>query len=465
MNPSARARLAAFPAGPKSTSATRTGAAAVIVVLAIASAQAASQPPGPDDLAPQIAADYPTLEQFYKELHQHPELSFQEGQTAQRVAARLRQTGAEVATGIGGHGVVAVLRNGPGNTVLVRTDLDGLPVTEQTGVAYASVARATNDAGSVVDVMHACGHDVHMTSLLGTARLLQRIRERWHGTVVFIAQPAEERGAGARAMLKDGLFTRFPKPDYCLALHVNAEMPAGSVTAVEGYALANVDSVDITIRGSGGHGAWPHKTRDPVVLAAQTIMALQTIVSRETDPLDSAVVTVGSIHGGTKHNIIPDEVRLQLTVRSFSDATRQRTLESIRRIVRGQALSAGVPEDRLPIVQLEDSEFTPSTYNQPALARRLNAVFRDRLGTNQVPARSPGMGGEDFSEFGRTADRIPICLFWLGAVDPGLVASSQAEGRALPSLHSSRFAPLPEPTIKTGVLAMTAAVLDLLAGR
>ncbi len=415
------------------------------------------------NLSAPVGADYAHLETLYHHLHQHPELSFREANTAARIAAELHEAGAEVSTGIGGHGVVGVLRNGPGSTLLVRTDLDALPVAEQTGVPYASRARMTNDAGVEVSVMHACGHDIHMTSLVGTARLLGKLKERWKGTVVFIAQPAEERGAGARAMLKDGLFTRFPRPDYCLALHVNAEMPAGSVTAVEGYALANVDSVDITIRGSGGHGAWPHKTRDPIVLAAQTIVALQTIVSRETDPIDSAVVTVGSIHGGTKHNIIPDEVKLQITVRSFADATRQRALDSIRRIVRGQALSAGIPEDRLPIVRVEEAEFTPATYNHPDLAKRLNGVFRGLFGSEQVPLRPAGMGGEDFSEFGRTAEKIPICLFWLGAVDPERVKASAASGRPLPSLHSSLFAPVPEPTIKTGVMATAAAVLDLLA--
>lgn len=413
------------------------------------------------DLAALVRAEYPSLESLYHHLHQHPELSFREAATAARIAAELRQTGAEVTTGVGGHGLVGVLRNGPGKTVLVRTDLDALPVTEQTGLPYASRVRTTNDAGADVGVMHACGHDIHMTSLVGTARLLSRLKSQWAGTIVFIGQPAEERGAGARAMLKDGLFTRFPKPDWCLALHVNAEMPAGSVAAVEGYALANVDSVDIRIRGAGGHGAWPHKTRDPIVLAAQTVLALQTIVSRETDPLDSAVVTVGSIHGGTKHNIIPDEVRLQLTVRSFSDETRSRTLDSIRRIARGQAISAGVPEDRLPIVDLED-EFTPATYNDPTLARRLNGLFRTLVGPGQVPVRKPGMGGEDFSEYGRTADKIPICMFWLGAVDPARVAESERTGKPLPSLHSSQFQPVPEPTLSTGIRSMTAAVLDLL---
>jgi amidohydrolase len=437
----------------------RHGAMALFVLLLSAGALWSAGP----DFKPLVEAEFGLLEKLYQHLHRNPELSFHEAKTAARIAEELRQAGAEVSTGVGGHGLVGVMRNGQGRTVLVRTDLDALPIAEQTGLPYASQVRTTNDFGAEVSVMHACGHDVHMTSLVGTARLLGRMKDQWRGTVVFIGQPAEERGAGARSMLQAGLFTRFPKPDVCLALHVNAEMPAGTVTAVEGFALANVDSVNVAIRGSGGHGAWPHKTRDPVVLAAQTIVALQTIVSRETDPIDSAVVTVGSIHGGTKHNIIPDEVKLQLTVRSFTDETRQRTLDSIRRIARGQALSAGIPEERLPLVEVEEGEFTPATYNNPEVAKKLNGVFRRLFGAANVPVRKPGMGGEDFSEYGRTPDKIPICLFWLGAVEPARVAESERTGRPMPSLHSNLFRPAAEPTIKTGVMAMTAAVIELLA--
>ena len=408
-----------------------------------------------------VDAEYPSLEKLYVHFHAHPELSYFEAQTAAKLADELKRLGLEVATGIGGHGVVAVFRNGPGPTVLVRTDLDALPVKEQTGLSFASRVRMTNDLGVEVDVMHACGHDVHITSLIGTAHLLRTLKEQWSGTVVFIGQPAEERGGGARAMLKDGLFSKFPKPDFCLALHVNPELPAGSLAMVEGYAMANVDAVDVTIRGSGGHGAWPHKAKDPVVLAAQTVVALQTIVSREIDPLDSAVVTVGSIHGGTKHNIIPDEVKLQITVRSFTDEVRNKALEAIRRIVRGQAISAGVPEDRMPLVKIDDREFTPATYNQPELVRRLSGVFKGLLGDGKVVTRKPAMGGEDFSEYGRTADKIPICMIWLGSVEPERVAESERTGKPLPALHSALYRPVPEPTIKTGVSAMTAAVLEL----
>jgi amidohydrolase len=412
-------------------------------------------------ITPVVEREYASLEQLYTHCHAHPELSFREQNTAARLAAELKALGIEVTTGVGGHGVVGVLKNGAGPTILVRTDLDALPLKELTGLPYASTVRTTNDLGAEVDVMHACGHDVHITSLVGTARVLTRLKNRWSGTIVFIGQPAEERGAGARAMLKDGLFTRFPKPDYCLALHVSSDMAAGSVGVVEGFVLANVDSVDITMRGAGGHGAWPHKTKDPIVLAAQSIMAMQTIVSRETDPLESAVVTVGSVHGGTKHNIIPDEVKLQLTVRSFTDEVRAHTLAAIKRIVRGQAISAGIPEDRLPVVQVDEREFTPATYNQPELARRIGGTFKQLFGEKKVISRKPVMGGEDFSEFGRTADKIPICIFWLGSVEPERVADSERTGKPLPALHSSLYRPVPEPTLKTGVTAMSAAVLEL----
>ena len=416
-----------------------------------------------DAISPIVEREYRSLESLYTHCHAHPELSFREQQTAARLAQELKSLGLEVSTGIGGHGVVGVLKNGAGPTVLIRTDLDALPVKELTALPYASKTRATNDVGVEVDVMHACGHDIHITSLVGAARVLTQLKSRWSGTLVCIGQPAEERGAGARAMLRDGLFTRFPKPDFCLALHVSSDMAAGSVGVVEGFMLANVDSVDITLRGVGGHGAWPHKTKDPVVLAAQSIMALQTIVSRETDPLESAVVTVGSIHGGTKHNIISDEVKLQLTVRSFTDDVRARTLGSIRRIVRAQAISVGLPEDRLPVVTVDEKEFTPATYNNPELTRRIGGALKEVFGAQSVLSRKPVMGGEDFSEFGRTTDKIPICIFWLGSVEPERVADSIKTGQPLPALHSSLYRPVPEPTIKTGVTALSAAVLELVA--
>lgn len=409
-----------------------------------------------------IDKDYSYLESLYQHLHTHPELSLHEEQTGRRIGFELEQAGLTVASKVGGHGVVGVLRNGSGPTLLLRTDLDALPVKEETGAAYASQVTTKNDEGLEVNVMHACGHDIHMTVFVGAARLLAQLKDHWQGTLVFLGQPAEEKGSGARKVLADGLFTRFPRPDQCVALHVSARLPAGTVGTVEGYALANVDSVDLTVRGLGGHGAWPHMTKDPIVLAAEIIMSLQTIVSRETPPGEAAVVTVGSIHGGTKHNVIPDQVDLQLTLRSFTDETRQRTIRSIERITRGLALAAGIPEDRLPVLKIKD-EFTPALYNNPELTRRLAGVLKESLGSENVRSEKPVMGGEDFSEYGRTPDKVPVSLIWLGAVDPEKVKESERTGQSLPSLHSSRFLPVPEPTIKTGVKTLTSTVLALAA--
>jgi len=440
--------------------------AAVCLAAGVAFGQNAGSPSASlrEQIQSRVNREYPGLFELYRHLHTHPELSLHEEKTGQRVGEALKQAGLEVTAGVGGYGVVGVLRNGNGPTVLVRTDLDALPVKEQTGLPYASQARAVDDKGNEVDVMHACGHDVHMSVLVGTARLLSALKDRWQGTLVMIGQPAEEKGSGARAMLKDGLFTRFPRPDYCIALHDKADLEAGTVGYIEGYALGNVGSVDITIRGIGGHGAWPHKTKDPIVLAAETVLALQTVVSREIPPGEPAMVAVGSIHGGTKHNIIPDEVLLQLTLRSYTDDVRQQTIAALRRITRGLAEAAGLPEDHMPMVTLREQEFTPATYNDPVLTRRLAAVLKNWFGDANVRPMKPVMGGEDFSEYGRTKDKIPICLFWLGAVKPERVAESEKTGKPLPSLHSSQFAPEPEPTIKTGVMAMTVAVLEL-AGR
>ena len=411
-----------------------------------------------------VDREYSSLLDLYKHLHRHPELSLREEQTAARIAEELRQAGYQVTTGVGGHGVVALLPNGKGPTVLVRADLDALPVKEQTGLPYASTITTRDDEGREVPVMHACGHDVHMTAFVGTARVLKQLQDRWQGTLVLIGQPAEERVSGARRMLADGLFTRFPRPDYVLALHVSADIPAGAVGYTEGYALANVDSVEITIRGVGGHGAFPHKARDPIVLAAQTVLALQTIVSREIAPGEPAVVTVGSIHGGTKNNIISDEVRLQLTVRSYTAEVRKQILESVQRITRGLAVAAGMPEDRLPVVRV-GSEPTSATYNDPKLTQRLAEAWQSWFGEQQVVRRKPVMGAEDFSEYGRTQPTVPICMFWLGAVQPDTLKDRGSAATPLPALHSPLFAPVPEPTIKTGVTAMTAAVLELTGGK
>jgi hippurate hydrolase len=413
-------------------------------------------------VAAKVAADYPHLDALYKDLHAHPELSLMEERSAAKIAGELRAAGYEVTEKFGGTGVVAVLKNGAGPVVYIRGDLDGLPVLEETGLPYASKTRVKDLTGREVSTMQACGHDIHMTCLVGTGRALAALRDRWSGTLVLIGQPAEEIGVGARAMLTAGLYRKFPKPDYVLALHDSATLPVGTVGILEGYIMANVDSVDITVRGIGGHGAYPHATKDPIVLAARIVLAVQTIVSRETRPVDPAVVTVGSIHGGTKHNIIPDEVKLQLTLRSYSPTVRIHTIEAIRRICRGEAIAAGLPEDHMPIVSVTEDQFTPATYNDPALTRRVRGALVDWLGNDNVRTIDPEMGGEDFSQFGLTTEKVPICMFRVGAVDPAKVAESQRTGVPLPSLHSSKFAPVPEPTIKTGITAMSAAALDLL---
>jgi hippurate hydrolase len=398
------------------------------------------------------------LEALYKHLHTHPELSLHEKNSAARLAHELKEAGFEVTEAVGGYGVVGVLRNGKGPTVLVRTDMDALPVIERTGLPYASKVRVRDKDGNEVGVMHACGHDMHMTCLVGTARVLAGMKERWQGTLVFIGQPAEEIGAGARRMLADGLFTRFPRPDYCLALHCDSLTLHGHVAFTEGLALANVDSVDIIVRGKGGHGASPHTTVDPIVLAARIILDLQTLVSRETNPLDPVVVTVGSIHGGTKHNIIPNEVKLQLTVRTTKDAVRKNVLEGIERIAKAAAMGARAPE---PIVKVDPGEFTPALVNDTALTRKTIALFKEALGPDHIHERPPVMGGEDFGRYGR--EGVPIFLYFLGTMPPERVAESKREGGLpLPSLHSDQFYPVPEPTIKTGVLTMSLAVLNLI---
>jgi len=422
------------------------------------------------DLKDMVERELEPLLETYRHLHTHPELSYYEKETAAFLTERLTELGYEVTQGVGrypdpehvSYGLVAVMRNGNGPTVLVRTDLDALPVEEMTGLPYASSVRTTDKTGADVGVMHACGHDIHMTSLLGTATLLSKLKNDWSGTLVMIGQPAEEVGAGAKAMLEDGLYTRFPRPDYVLALHSHASLEAGKVGHRSGYALANVDSVDITVRGAGGHGAWPQTTKDPIVIAARIVVALQTIVSREISPFDPAVVTVGSIHGGSKHNIIPDEVHLQLTVRSYKQEVRQHLLDAIKRISEGVALSAGVPEDKLPIVEVDEENYTPATYNDPDLTTRVVQVFESAVGLENVVEVDPVMGGEDFGQYSLPDRKIPIFLFWLGTVSAERAEAARTTGAALPSLHSSQFAPAPERTIATGVLATTSAVLDLM---
>jgi hippurate hydrolase len=405
-----------------------------------------------------IKTEFDDLDQLYKHIHSHPELSYQEEKTAARLADELRKAGFEVTEKVGGHGVVGVLKNGTGPTVLVRTDMDALPVTEKTGLPYASKVRVLDRNKNDVGVMHACGHDMHMACFVGTARVLASMKDSWSGTLVFIAQPAEEVGGGAKAMLADGLFKRFPKPDYALALHCAGDTPYGAISFTEGLALANVDTVDILVKGKGGHGAAPHTTVDPIVLAARIVLDLQTIVSRETNPTDPAVVTVGSIHGGSKHNIIPNDVKLQLTVRTTKDEVRKHTLDAIARIARAAAMGANAPE---PVVSVDPGEFTPALLNEPKLTRKTTALFREVLGAENVRERPPVMGGEDFGRYGRDGG-VPIFLYFLGTVPPERVAEAAKEGaKPLPSLHSDQYHPVPEPSIKTGVLTMSMAVLNL----
>ncbi len=421
---------------------------AVALLLAVsASAQTLDQ---------RVQTALPDLLTTYRHLHANPELSMQEAKTSAFVATRLRELGYEVTEKVGKYkdpaatcyGVVAILRNGAGPTVLVRSDMDGLPIAEQTGVAYPS-----QNAG----VMHACGHDVHMTTLLGTAKMLAELASQWRGTVMLIGQPAEEVVKGAEGMLADGLYERFGRPDFAIALHDWAILEAGSIGYRPAQFMAATDSLNLTIRGVGGHGAAPHQTKDPVVLAAETIMALQTIASRERSPLDPVVVTVGRIEGGTKRNIIPDEVRLYLTVRTFRPEVRDRVLASIQRIPQGLALAAGIPEDRAPVYEHLDHESISATFNDPALTERISKAMARELGTDKVVLIDPSMVSEDFGLFG-LGGKIPTTMLALGAGNPAAIAAGTQ-----PGLHSSKFAPAdPSLVLQTGVRGAVAAVLELL---
>jgi amidohydrolase len=415
-------------------------------------------------------AELPSLLTIYKDIHSHPELSTKEQRSAAIVAKELRAAGCEVTENFGHYdnpdwkcyGVVGVMKNGDGPTVLVRTDMDALPVQEQTGASYASKVTMTNVEGKEMPVMHACGHDIHMSALIGTARALGKLKDKWHGTIIFIGQPAEEMVGGARAMLHAGLYDRFGKPAYAVALHDNAEIEAGKIGITAGYYNANVDSVDVTVKGMGGHGAYPHKTKDPITLSAEIINAWQTIASRENNPLDPIVVTVGSIHGGTKHNIIPDEVKMQLTVRTYKPEVRQRVLSAIEQIAKGCATAAGLPPDKMPEVNVLHAEHVNAVYNNPELTKRVKATLKSAIGDENVVDKDPTMAGDDFSEFSLPDHSIPACMFNVGAVDPAKAAEAKKTGVSLPSLHSSKFLPLPEPTLRTAVIGMTAIVLDLM---
>jgi hippurate hydrolase len=403
-----------------------------------------------------IDAELPGLETLYKHLHANPELSFQEEQTAARMAKELKALGFEVTTKVGGHGVVGVFKNGNGPTIMVRTDMDALPVTEDTGLPFASKVRVRDKEGKEVGVMHACGHDMHMTCWTGTARVLTSLKDQWKGTLVFIGQPAEEVGGGARRMIEDGLFKKFPRPDYCLGLHCDSRTAIGQVSYSDGLMMANVDTIDITVLGKGGHGSMPQTTIDPIVIAARIVLDLQTLVSRETQPGEPVVVTVGSIHGGTKHNIIPPDCKLQLTVRTLKDGVRKKVLEGIQRIAKAAADAANAPP---PIVRIELDDFTPAVFNNAELAHKTTDALRDVLGKDKVREIQPVMGGEDFGRYGR--EGIPIFFYFLGTVPPERIAESEKTGTPLPSLHSDKYYPAMEPSIRNGVLTMSVAVLNL----
>lgn len=398
---------------------------------------------------------------LYKFLHSNPELSWQEDKTASHLADILEADGYEVTRGVGKKGVVAILENGKGPTLMIRADMDALPVEEKTNLKYASKVRQINRFGKEVPVMHACGHDIHMSVLIGTAKNLISMKNSWSGTLMLVLQPAEEVGQGSLAMLEDGLFERFPRPDFNLALHVGGMGPAGTIGYQLGYAMANVDSVDIIVNGVGGHGAYPHTTIDPIVLASQIVLSLQTIVSRKIDPLEPAVVTVGSIHGGLKHNIISEEVRLQLTLRSYSDEVREKTIDEIKKIVKGLGIAAGLPESKMPKVLLKD-EYTPALYNDPEFSRKVLSFISKEIGDENVSEISAVMGGEDFARYGRQDPKIPSLLFWLGGTSKEDWKKYQNNEIELVSIHSPFFAPDPKPTITTGIKAMSASALGLL---
>ena len=400
------------------------------------------------------------LVQSYKYIHEHPELSYKEFETSKLLAGKMRDYGFQVTENFGGTGVVAILKNGKGPKILIRTDMDALPILEKTGVPYASKVRQVDVEGVEQPVMHACGHDVHMNVWLGTARYLATHKKEWKGTLMMIAQPAEERGGGADALLKAGLYQKFFVPDYAIALHVNSALEVGKISYCPGYAMANVDMAKMTFTGRGGHGAYPHKTIDPIVMSAQFITDLQSIVSREISPVDPAVVTVGSIHGGTKGNVIPSQVNLEFTIRSYTDEVRDHLLKAIQRKANAIAASFNVPEKDYPVLELKDT-YTPALYNDPDLVETIVDGFKDVFGAENVIRTQPVMGGEDFSRYGRTPEKVPVFMYGLGIVSHEKMEHARQTGEKLPSLHSDLLMPDPEPSILNGVKAMTNAVINL----
>jgi amidohydrolase len=433
-------------------------AVTVVITSAVLSAQTST--PWTTPTLAEVDAIYPDIEALYIDLHRNPELAFQETQTAARLSARVKALGFDVTTGVGRTGIVAVMKNGPGPTVMLRTELDALPVEEKTGLPFASTVVVKNASGQSTPVMHACGHDIHMSAWAGTARLMAGHRDRWRGTLVMVGQPAEEGGGGASAMLKDGLFTRFPRPDFALSLHDDDTMPAGTIGYHPGYFRAMSDAVTITVYGRGGHAAMPYNTVDPVVLAARIVLALQTVVSRENNPVDPVVVTVGSIHGGTQGNVIPDEVRLQLSVRTYTPEVRTRTLAAIRRIAKGEAASAGAPRE--PQVDAPAQANNAPVYNDPSLTLRLAAALKKGLGEEKVVEMPQKMTSEDFAQYGLAG--VPSALLHIGAVDPVKLAAARQTGIPVPAPHSPQWAPEREPTIKMAIRAELTALLELFRG-
>jgi amidohydrolase len=405
----------------------------------------------------QVDAIYPDLDKLYIDLHQNPELAFQEKQTSAKLAERLKAMGYDVTTGVGQTGIVAVMKNGAGPTVMLRTDMDALPIEEKTGLPFSSHVTEKNPAGETVPVMHACGHDVHMTSWIGTAKLMAENKKQWHGTLVLVGQPAEEIVGGAAAMLKDGLFTKFPKPDYAFAIHDDESMPAGVVGFHSGPFRASADAVDIVVYGRGGHGAKPQITIDPVLIASKTVVALHNIVSREIDPQEPAVITVGSIHGGTQNNIIPDSVKLQLTVRSYSPVVRKHLLASIERVAKGESMAGGSPKD--PTITVKPG--TDTVVNDPETTARVVSALKKSLGDAAVQPMPASMTSEDFSQYGQNGAKA--VLIHVGAQEPQLFANAKQSGEHLPQLHTAQWKPDREPTIKTAIMVETAAVMELLS--
>jgi amidohydrolase len=426
-----------------------------VIGAASASLQAA---PLPAPFTQQLNANYPAIETFYQDLHKNPELGFNEHQTAAKLAERAKALGFEVTTGVGGTGVVALMKNGPGPVVMLRTEMDALPVQEKTGLAYASKVTTKNAAGDTVPVAHACGHDLHMSAWYGTAKLMADNRKAWSGTLMLIGQPSEETVHGAAAMLKDGLFKRFPKPDYALSFHDDATMPSGTVMYHAGPFRASSDVVNITVYGQGGHGAVPHEARDPIVMAARIVMAIQTLVSRENNPIDPVVITIGSIHGGTQANIIPDQVTMSLSVRTFKPDVRQRVLASIAREAKGEAIAAGAPKE--PLVDVQPG--TDSVYNDPALIERMVKVVQGAVGPEWVKEMPPKMTSEDFSQYGLQPG-VKAVLLHVGAVDGARLDAAKKAGQPLPGTHSPQWAPDFKPTVVNTIKAETAILLDLLA--